>query len=65
MTNSSPLYTSAQSEKLKRQIISDLGKDLDGAYRAYNRLDGKGSKIKVELTPRLTMAEEVLAAEAS
>jgi len=65
MTSSSPLYTAPQAQILKRQIISDLGKDKDGAFRAYNRLDGKGSKIKVELTPRLTMAEEVLAAEAS
>lgn len=63
MSNPSPLYTSAQAEKLKRQIISDLGKDVDGAYRAYNRKDGKGGKRPVDAVKKVTMAEEVLAAE--
>lgn len=61
----SPLYTSPQAEKLKRGIISDLGKDKDGAYRAYNRLDGKGSKKPVEAVEKKTMAEEILEAEES
>lgn len=59
----SPLYTSPQAEKLKRGIISDLGRDADGAFRAYNRLDGKGGKRPVEAVKKATMAEEVLAAE--
>lgn len=63
MSNPSPLYTSPQAEKLKRQIISDLGRDSDGAYRAYNRLDGKGGKRPVSVAKRKTMAEEVLEAE--
>lgn len=63
MSTPSPLYTSAQAEKLKRQIISDLGRDSDGAYRAYNRLDGKGGKRPTDVTSRKTMAEEVLEAE--
>lgn len=35
----SPLFTSLADKRLKATIISEHGKDKDGAYRAYNRLD--------------------------
>jgi hypothetical protein len=37
----SPLYTSRAAGAAKREIIQAKGKDSDGAYRAYNRLDSK------------------------
>jgi hypothetical protein len=37
----SPLYTSRAASAAKREIIQAKGKDSDGAYRAYNRLDSK------------------------
>lgn len=35
----SPLYTNPKELVLKTALIKRLGKDSDGAYRAYNRID--------------------------
>ena len=40
----SPLYTSRSRELTKREIIRDNGKDADGAYRAFGRIDKGISK---------------------
>lgn len=37
----SPLGTSKHILTIKKTIISNLGKDSDGAFRAWNRKDGK------------------------
>lgn len=37
----SPLYTSKHDAAKKRAILNEKGKDLDGAYRAYGRLDSQ------------------------
>lgn len=37
----SPLYTPPSQRAVKKEIIQAKGKDKDGAYRAYNRLDAK------------------------
>jgi len=38
----SPLYTSKIMAATKAALVDALGKDKDGAYRAYNRLDKQG-----------------------
>jgi hypothetical protein len=38
-TRRSPLYTGRNAELAKRTIIQDQGRDLDGSYRAYKRID--------------------------
>lgn len=40
-TKRSPLYTSKQDAAKKRAILNEKGKDLDGAYRAYGRIDSQ------------------------
>ena len=35
----SPLYTSERRELEKRQVLVELGRDADGAYRVKNRKD--------------------------
>lgn len=37
----SPLYTSKGDAAKKRAILNEKGKDLDGAYRAYGRIDSQ------------------------
>ena len=37
----SPLYTSKEDEAKKREIIKRLGKDTDGAFRAYSSVKGE------------------------
>jgi hypothetical protein len=37
----SPLYTSKRRELEKREFLSEKGRDLDGAYRVYRRLDAE------------------------
>ena len=35
----SPLYTKPEDKVAKAAIVKRLGRDMDGAYRAYNRID--------------------------
>ena len=35
----SPLYTKPEAKIAKAAIIKRLGRDADGAYRAYGRID--------------------------
>jgi hypothetical protein len=37
----SPLYTSKNDSEKKKSVIKEKGKDSDGAFRAYNRIDTK------------------------
>lgn len=38
-TRRSPMYTSRDRELVKRTVIAQNGRDLDGAYRATRRID--------------------------
>lgn len=35
----SPLYTKPEAKIAKAAIIKRIGRDMDGAYRAYGRID--------------------------
>jgi hypothetical protein len=43
-TKRSPLHTPQSLSVAKKEIIKAKGKDSDGAYRAFNRIDSKKDK---------------------
>jgi hypothetical protein len=61
----SPLYTAPRALELKARIIKDHGRDADGAYRAYNRIDKKSGGIPRELitTPTVIVTADAADAE--